>query len=114
MRTSNINLLAEIDTLEEITRKDASKLEVVKYIEQLESEKSTGMKVKWFNTDGCEYPDIPEYEDSVDVWVYDGERVSHGYYLNPEMDVCYFTNVNGDALDDISIWAVFTAPYPPK
>ena len=37
MRTSNINLLAEIDTLEEVMRKDSSELEVVKRIEELEA-----------------------------------------------------------------------------
>ena len=37
MRTSNAELLAEIDTLEEITRKEAKDLEVVKTIEQLKS-----------------------------------------------------------------------------
>lgn len=37
MRTSNAELLAEIDTLEDIKRVDAKELEVVKYIEKLES-----------------------------------------------------------------------------
>lgn len=37
MKTSNPYLLAEIDTLEEITRKDSSELEVVKRIEKLEA-----------------------------------------------------------------------------
>jgi len=36
MRTSNAELLAEIDTLKEMKRVDASELEVVKYIELLE------------------------------------------------------------------------------
>ena len=35
MKTSNVNLLAEIDALEDVTRKDASELEVVKEIERL-------------------------------------------------------------------------------
>ena len=36
MRTSNVELLAEIDTLEEIKRVNANVLEVVKRIEKLE------------------------------------------------------------------------------
>lgn len=36
MKTSNVQLLAEIDTLEEIKRVDANDLEVVKRIEELE------------------------------------------------------------------------------
>ncbi len=37
MKTSNPLLLAEIDTLEEVTRKDANDLEVVKEIEKLKA-----------------------------------------------------------------------------
>ncbi len=37
MRTSNAELLAELDTLEEIKRVDSNELEVVKYIEKLEA-----------------------------------------------------------------------------
>lgn len=36
MRTSNAELLAEIDALEEVTRKDAKDLEVVKTVDRLE------------------------------------------------------------------------------
>lgn len=38
MKTSNPYLLAELDTLEEVTRKCSHQLEVVKYIEKLELE----------------------------------------------------------------------------
>lgn len=38
MRTSNANLLAEIDSLSDIKRCEADDLEVVKYIESLERE----------------------------------------------------------------------------
>lgn len=41
MKTSNAFLLAEIDTLEEITRKESSELEVIKHIDKLESQVET-------------------------------------------------------------------------
>jgi hypothetical protein len=60
MRTSSVELLAEINTLEEITRKEAKDLEVVKTIEQLKSalkklthqyesdfDESVAMRPKW-------------------------------------------------------------------
>lgn len=40
MRTSNAELLAEIDTLEDVKRVDANELEVVKHIEKLERDKA--------------------------------------------------------------------------
>ncbi len=70
-------------------------------------------KVKWFNSETSDFPDIDPCMDYVDVWVYFEGDVQHAQYENPSMDEYYFQLDHGECINN-AVWTEYIKPDAPR